>query len=116
MRDQHRSKEAVEYRKLYKEWTLARRIFRDANPFCRFCLEEGRHSEGEVVDHIIPHRGDRALFFDQANWQVLCKVCHDSTKRQIELHGYHERRGADGMPLDPNHPFMKRRRSAPNAK
>jgi 5-methylcytosine-specific restriction protein A len=30
-----------------------------------------------VVDHIIPHRGDQYLFWDQENWQALCKDCHD---------------------------------------
>ena len=30
-----------------------------------------------VVDHIVPHRGDHALFWDEQNWQPLCKSCHD---------------------------------------
>ena len=30
-----------------------------------------------VVDHIIPHRGDEKMFWDEANWQALCKRCHD---------------------------------------
>jgi 5-methylcytosine-specific restriction protein A len=30
-----------------------------------------------VVDHVIPHKGDRALFWDEANnWQALCARCH----------------------------------------
>jgi predicted kinase len=32
---------------------------------------------GEVVDHIIPHKGDYELFWDEGNWQTLCKRCHD---------------------------------------
>jgi 5-methylcytosine-specific restriction protein A len=31
----------------------------------------------EVVDHIIPHRGDYTLFWDCSNHQALCKPCHD---------------------------------------
>jgi 5-methylcytosine-specific restriction endonuclease McrA len=31
----------------------------------------------QVVDHITPHRGDPAKFWDAANWQALCKRCHD---------------------------------------
>ena len=31
-----------------------------------------------ALDHIIPHRGDRRLFWDRNNWQALCKSCHDS--------------------------------------
>ena len=30
-----------------------------------------------VVDHIVPHRGDARLFWDEDNWQPLCKSCHD---------------------------------------
>jgi 5-methylcytosine-specific restriction protein A len=31
-----------------------------------------------VVDHITPHGGDEALFWDRDNWQPLCKPCHDA--------------------------------------
>jgi 5-methylcytosine-specific restriction protein A len=30
----------------------------------------------EVVDHIVPHRGDISLFWDSTNHQPLCKRCH----------------------------------------
>jgi 5-methylcytosine-specific restriction protein A len=30
-----------------------------------------------VVDHIVPHRGDMALFWDRSNWQAMSKLCHD---------------------------------------
>jgi 5-methylcytosine-specific restriction endonuclease McrA len=38
-----------------------------------------------VVDHIIPHKGDKALFWDEKNWQPLCKYCHDSIKAKEEI-------------------------------
>jgi 5-methylcytosine-specific restriction protein A len=31
-----------------------------------------------VVDHVVPHRGDAALFWDEVNWAALCKRCHDA--------------------------------------
>ena len=31
-----------------------------------------------IVDHIIPHRGDLEMFWNQLNHQALCKRCHDS--------------------------------------
>jgi 5-methylcytosine-specific restriction protein A len=31
-----------------------------------------------VVDHIVPHKGDQALFWDKNNWQSLCKPHHDA--------------------------------------
>lgn len=37
-----------------------------------------------IADHVIPHRGDRALFFDDTNVQTLCKPCHDGRKQAEE--------------------------------
>jgi 5-methylcytosine-specific restriction protein A len=28
------------------------------------------------VDHVVPHRGDRQLFWDTSNHQALCHSCH----------------------------------------
>ncbi|WP_234463967.1 HNH endonuclease signature motif containing protein [Paracoccus caeni] len=36
------------------------------------------------VDHIIPHRGDEARFWNVNNLQCLCKVCHSTTKQRQE--------------------------------
>ena len=30
-----------------------------------------------VADHIIPHKGNLELFWDEGNLQALCKSCHD---------------------------------------
>ena len=38
---------------------------------------EGRLVKATVVDHVTPHRGDKKLFWDESNWQALCKRCHD---------------------------------------
>lgn len=37
-----------------------------------------------VADHVIPHRGDVSLFWDDRNLQCLCKTCHDSLKQSFE--------------------------------
>lgn len=37
-----------------------------------------------VCDHRRPHRGDARLFWDPANLQTLCKVCHDTHKQAEE--------------------------------
>lgn len=37
-----------------------------------------------VADHKVPHRGDPALFWDEANLWCLCKRCHDSAKQREE--------------------------------
>lgn len=46
-------------------------------------LIKGRAPE-LVADHIIPHRGDEAKFWDEGNLQCLCKTCHDRDKQRAE--------------------------------
>jgi 5-methylcytosine-specific restriction protein A len=58
-------------------WKKARKRFLKANPLCVECLKINRIVKATVVDHIIPHRGDKKLFWDENNWQALCKSCHD---------------------------------------
>ena len=48
----------------------------------------------EVVDHIVPHRGDYGLFWDYRNHQVLCKSCH-SRKTVTEDGGFGRARKVD---------------------
>jgi 5-methylcytosine-specific restriction enzyme A len=31
-----------------------------------------------VVDHVVPHRGDPKLLWDENNWAPACKPCHDA--------------------------------------
>ena len=59
------------------QWQKARKLYLKAHPLCVRCFEQGRYIKATVVDHIIPHRGDQALFWDRDNWQPLCKKCHD---------------------------------------
>ena len=59
-------------------WQKARLVFLRANPLCESCLKIGRVTKATVVDHVTPHRGDDTLFWDQNNWQALCKRCHDT--------------------------------------
>lgn len=58
------------------KWREARKGFLAAHPLCAECLKEGRHTAATVVDHIIPHRGDKRLFWDRNNWQPLCGRHH----------------------------------------
>ncbi|WP_208353363.1 hypothetical protein [Pseudaestuariivita rosea] len=51
--------------------------------------------------------GDPKLFWDRTNLQTLCPHHHDRQKQRAELRGYSEERGADGWPIDPNHPANK---------
>lgn len=83
-------------------WQRASKAFLAEHPLCVFCEKLGRVTPSSVVDHVKPHRGDEAMFWDSTNWQALCKPCHDSVKQRMEKGGA---MGCDvhGMPLDPNH-------------
>ncbi len=59
------------------KWQTARLYFLKAHPLCEECKRRGAYTPATVVDHIVPHKGDRNLFWDRNNWQSLCKQCHD---------------------------------------
>ncbi len=59
------------------KWQRLSIAYRRANPLCVECRREGRVGPAECVDHIIPHKGDPDLFWDQSNWQSSCKHHHD---------------------------------------
>ena len=58
-------------------WRAARKRYLSAHPLCAMCLEIGRPRVATVVDHVVPHRGDDRLFWDESNWCAMCKPCHD---------------------------------------
>ncbi len=80
-------------------WRQERIHFLQEQPLCRYCAEQGRITPATVVDHIIPHKNNHDLFWDKANWQPLCKFCHDSVKQREEI--LQKRVGCDisGFPL-----------------
>lgn len=60
-----------------REWEKESKAFLRLHPLCVECEREGKYMPAQVVDHIIPHRGNKALFWDKSNWQPLCKHHHD---------------------------------------
>lgn len=59
-------------------WRKAREGYLRSHPLCAECERNGNIATATVVDHIIPHKGDKSLFWESSNWQPLCKSCHDS--------------------------------------
>ena len=61
------------------EWQKAAKAFITAHPLCADPLKRHRDVAvpSRIVDHIIPHKGERALFWDKSNWQALCTTCHN---------------------------------------
>ena len=58
-------------------WQQASEAYRTQHPLCEECVRQGRVTPASVVDHVVPHRGDAGRFWDQDNWEALCKTCHD---------------------------------------
>ena len=68
-----------DYKYLYNtaRWKKLRIQFLANHPLCEECKRNGVITSSEVVDHILPHRGNKELFWDEGNLQALCKECHD---------------------------------------
>lgn len=84
-------------------WQKARAAYLRLHPYCVYCMREAgieanglaevilecaEHAlpvpYGSLVDHIIPHRGDPVLFWDESNWQTLCQTHHSRDKQREE--------------------------------
>lgn len=65
-------------------WQKVRAAFLKRNPLCVKCMDEGRITAGTVVDHLIPHRGDPVLMWDEDNFQTLCGPHHNRDKQREE--------------------------------
>lgn len=85
-------------------WQQARGEYLRLRPFCVMCLDKlgvSRESATEdvvlacaergvpvplasVVDHVVAHRGNQTLFWDESNWQGLCSTHHSRDKQREE--------------------------------
>lgn len=72
-------KRNADYTSMYNwQWKKIRSRFLKENPLCVICYGKGNLTPANIVDHIRPHKGDKDLFYNQDNYQALCKQCHDS--------------------------------------
>lgn len=69
------------------KWQQARKGFLAKHQLCVACLADGLVVASTDVDHIIPHKGDKDLFWTRSNWQALCHPCH-SRKTATEDGGW----------------------------
>lgn len=84
-------------------WRKLRLLHLASEPLCRMCAEEGRTTAANVVDHVKAHKGNETLFWDQGNWQSLCKACHDRHKQSEDRTGKASQViGLDGWPVEPH--------------
>ena len=77
-------------------WQQARKRFLDKYPLCQCddCEKNNRLRTATVVHHIIPHKGNKALFWDEGNWMAMSKRCHDKHTATVERKKY--KASADG--------------------
>ncbi|WP_374578310.1 hypothetical protein [Phenylobacterium sp.] len=70
-------------------WDKAAKAHLDRNPLCVYCAmgvwgDEPRDTAAVLVDHLIPHRGDMAVFWSRRDWVSSCEACHSGPKQRIE--------------------------------
>ena len=80
--DEHKAahqgdRESASRRGYNSRWQKARVRYLHSHPLCVECKKQGKLTQATVVDHIVPHRGDQKLFWNESNWQPLCNPCHD---------------------------------------
>jgi len=81
-RVQERSRYNAETRKRYstEAWKTLRAIVLGQQPVCVEC----QRAPSTTVDHIVPHRGEYALFWDITNLAGMCRECHSRKTQRGE--------------------------------
>ena len=64
---------------------------------CR-CQAQGALVPATVVDHVVPHRGDQTLFWDEANWAALVQAAAMTPRPRARAAGADDRRVPDPAP------------------
>ena len=87
MRERDATRSSPQSRGYTWQWQKRSKSFRQRYPLCgmrpdnlqpvmSLCHDEGRMTPAYQTDHVVPHRGDQDLFWDENyNWQALCREC-----------------------------------------
>jgi 5-methylcytosine-specific restriction endonuclease McrA len=90
-------------------WRRRRAFQLQVHPLCVLCEREGRTTEATIADHVVSHEGDWNRFV-LGELQSLCVECHNRKSAGGVSRGYSDAIDpATGFPLDPAHPFNRRR-------
>jgi hypothetical protein len=65
-------------------WKAIRRRRLAQEPKCRICAADGKSIAASHVDHVVPHEGNKSLFFSYANTQSLCPRHHRLHQQQMK--------------------------------
>lgn len=72
-------------------WNRLKDAYKAKHPLCEACEKEGVTMPMDEVDHIIPHKGNKALMYDETNLQSLCRP-HHSRKTATEDSNFAKRK------------------------
>ncbi|MDP4024447.1 HNH endonuclease [Methylobacterium sp. NEAU 140] len=89
------------WRRLYHlaRWRRIRAGQLKRQPLCERCLGNGVITPATVCHHVVPHRGDEALFW-AGPFASSCADCHDIDEGRIERGGQaRQTLDADGWPI-----------------
>lgn len=84
-RDNDRRRGSARSRGYTAEWDKQSRIFLRHHRLCLGCQALGLVVVAELVDHVVPHKGDMTVFWDRGRWQPTCRWHHDVVKQRLEL-------------------------------
>lgn len=72
-------------------WDKAAKAHLDEHPLCAYCAAgafgQAATTEAVLVDHFVPHRGNREIFWFRPWWVSSCTPCHSGPKQALEARG-----------------------------
>ena len=94
-----------------RSWKWIRQVKLTADPLCEVCKVQGRLVGATDVDHRVGIHEDPSLRLDIENLVSMCHRCHsrktlyvERFRKEMPVKGC----TADGLPLDPQHPWNKK--------
>jgi 5-methylcytosine-specific restriction protein A len=91
------SRPSVSVRLRGRRAVVQRRRRLDTEPLCRHCLEQGRYTQPDFIDHIVPL--SKGGTDHDSNTQALCAECHDIKTREDFAYKTKRTIGEDGWPI-----------------
>lgn len=84
----HTKQRSVSYDHEWRKFSLE---YRELNPFCVFCLDEGIYNGKHIhVDHITPLEVDPSKKYDLTNLRSVCRSHHGQLTRNFLNTGKNE--------------------------